>query len=513
MPKYLTCVLSAVVLMLSLPPRVGAGDLVQEITSNEILELAARGDTLWMVTARGLNFTLGHQTPLRWQGYRTDDFLYEQDKGVTHVGLAFGDGIALFPSAPDENGENGILAYDHTSGGVFSVKIPWNKEIFPDSFQDSISLYTRDIVWTPSGFWIAAEHAGIAQLPIASIRTGILSPSVAYPGIDSLYAFNKFSPKNLGAPFDTTILIERIAATFDTAGTERIYALSASRIHRFTLSTRQWDTLGTTITNSGHTIERFLEPFTHRTDSGDLVLSICLVKNKGATSPTLCRYDTTSSTWSVVKAGVVDMSYGHGDTIYTVAGDFVRALSPANPDQTLEINSEFNRRMLEADPSLQVPSVNDIAFEPTSAGSAYFWIATSDGLYFSRDALTDEADGAAFTRENRAPFLEEGLSTTYFYPTILAPYQPKGYFAYNLAESAEVTIAVFDWNMDHVKTIIRDEFRRKGSLRRDGRSTEKIEDFWDGTDRNGRPVAPGVYYYKISSTKGERAFGKIVVAK
>ena len=46
-----------------------------------------------------------------------------------------------------------------------------------------------------------------------------------------------------------------------------------------------------------------------------------------------------------------------------------------------------------------------------------------------------------------------------------------------------------------------------------GRSTVESEDNWDGTNARGRPVAPGVYYYKITTSTGERSFGKIVVAR
>jgi flagellar hook assembly protein FlgD len=68
--------------------------------------------------------------------------------------------------------------------------------------------------------------------------------------------------------------------------------------------------------------------------------------------------------------------------------------------------------------------------------------------------------------------------------------------------------------MDHVKTVISGKFRKAGSNGGPfGRSTVETEDFWDGKNENGKIVAPGVYYYKISTDSGERAFGKLVVAK
>jgi hypothetical protein len=68
--------------------------------------------------------------------------------------------------------------------------------------------------------------------------------------------------------------------------------------------------------------------------------------------------------------------------------------------------------------------------------------------------------------------------------------------------------------MDHVVRIINNAQRKAGIHVATGRSTVPAEDTWDGTENNkgGRMVAPGVYYYKISTKKGTRAFGKIIVA-
>jgi flagellar hook assembly protein FlgD len=84
-------------------------------------------------------------------------------------------------------------------------------------------------------------------------------------------------------------------------------------------------------------------------------------------------------------------------------------------------------------------------------------------------------------------------------------------FAYNLASDARVTIRVFDFNMDLVKTVVKNAPRKAGSNRSTARSTQP-QDVWDGTNEYGQTVAPGVYYFQIAASTGERAFGKIVVA-
>jgi flagellar hook assembly protein FlgD len=89
----------------------------------------------------------------------------------------------------------------------------------------------------------------------------------------------------------------------------------------------------------------------------------------------------------------------------------------------------------------------------------------------------------------------------------------KTVFAYNLSKASRVTIRVYDWNMDLVKTVIRNEQRPAGSESANGRSTDATTDSWDGTNAAGKRVAVGVYYYRITAQSVEHAFGKVIVAK
>jgi flagellar hook assembly protein FlgD len=84
-------------------------------------------------------------------------------------------------------------------------------------------------------------------------------------------------------------------------------------------------------------------------------------------------------------------------------------------------------------------------------------------------------------------------------------------FVYKLGKDSRVTIRVYDFNMQHVRTVIENAPRKAATAT--GRSTDSKSDVWDGTTSSGRVVAPGVYYYKITTSSGERSFGKIVVAK
>jgi hypothetical protein len=147
-------------------------------------------------------------------------------------------------------------------------------------------------------------------------------------------------------------------------------------------------------------------------------------------------------------------------------------------------------------------------------------VATSQGLYYSSEGLYDPEVKEPFVVARRSNRLESDLRETYAYPSIITMNDSwdrpvEAVFAYNLGEDDHVTIDVFDWNMDHVVRIVDDALRRAGSKRTRGRSTVEKEDRWDGTfdNRGSKPVAPGVYYYRITTRKGKRAFGKIIVAR
>jgi hypothetical protein len=94
-------------------------------------------------------------------------------------------------------------------------------------------------------------------------------------------------------------------------------------------------------------------------------------------------------------------------------------------------------------------------------------------------------------------------SATYSYPN---PFSPKSQFVrfrYTMGRaSATVTIEVFDFGMHRVKTLLRDA-PRSGAQERD--------EIWDGKDETGSLVPNGVYFYKVTVSGGDPAWGKVMV--
>jgi hypothetical protein len=94
-------------------------------------------------------------------------------------------------------------------------------------------------------------------------------------------------------------------------------------------------------------------------------------------------------------------------------------------------------------------------------------------------------------------------SATYSYPNPFSPKRESVRFHYNIGQpSGTVTIEVFDFGMNRVKTVMRDA-PRSGSLERD--------EVWDGRDERGSYVVNGVYFYRVTVSGADPAWGKVLV--
>ena len=94
-------------------------------------------------------------------------------------------------------------------------------------------------------------------------------------------------------------------------------------------------------------------------------------------------------------------------------------------------------------------------------------------------------------------------SATYSYPNPFSPKRESVRFHYNTGQSsATVTIEVFDFGMNRVKTVLRNA-PRSGVQERD--------EIWDGRDETGSFVPNGVYFYRVTVGGGDPAWGKVMI--
>jgi hypothetical protein len=183
---------------------------------------------------------------------------------------------------------------------------------------------------------------------------------------------------------------------------------------------------------------------------------------------------------------------------------------PADPIYAA-INSYNFRSKFEEAGDIATPKINDILFMPREEpGTGTLVIATATGLYVCKDANPAAGEYGGFVLIRHIREVKGGEA--YALPGIIRGGSDSRYnravFVYKLRKDGNVTISVYDYRMNLVKTVVRGEPRVSTAER----STVPARDFWDGTNRSGRRAAPGVYYFKITSTGGDRFFGKVILA-
>jgi hypothetical protein len=133
------------------------------------------------------------------------------------------------------------------------------------------------------------------------------------------------------------------------------------------------------------------------------------------------------------------------------------------------------------------------------------------GLFYRKPATGGAGD---WTNINSLKRLSGGLDEIITFPTLFTGATAGGepeyvHLGYRLKQDGRVTITVYNYAMEKVRTLVKDSPRKGGG----SRSENSIEDRWDGRDSSGRPVSVGVYYILIESDQGEKGWGKAIAGR
>lgn len=473
-----------------------------ELLSNDIYWLDGSGDTLWMVSSKGVNYTtsITDSPTVIWSGFR--DF---QAWPPT-----YGGGFTLIRTTEDYNFyKSGVpdklWIFNIADKSQRFVALPFSNPVHTGN--DTLLFQAADAIWFKDAFWIACMNGGLFTMQ-GQAQTGV----IFYPGRDKVvYNSNTFNEANFPTFHDSTYAIS--VAHDDSL----IWVTCLQKVWQFNPDDTTWTTIAPA---TGVTEYLDIEV---RMQADTAVAFVIASKNDKDT--TLFRYNNGTNQWSefsALKPLTVELSdENHVYMIYESQNNsnihlYLDTLANSSI-QTTPYRDEraFNTRVTDVIFSSFIP--NDIHFATYNQNKKIFAIATDQGLFYSTNAHADEEAGTPFKHQSRRVPLDKGLEKTYAIPGIINNYlrEIRTEFAYNLSEDDHVSIDIYDYNMDHVVCIVDEVPRKAGSSRTSGRSTIPSEDFWDGTVNNngGRIVAPGVYFYRIKTKKGSRAFGKIIVAR
>jgi photosystem II stability/assembly factor-like uncharacterized protein len=134
------------------------------------------------------------------------------------------------------------------------------------------------------------------------------------------------------------------------------------------------------------------------------------------------------------------------------------------------------------------------------ASNNFIWLGSTDGLVRLQETSNWQGTWKIF-------FVAQTLSSntdSYCYPNPFNPRQEALKIKYSTGGvDADVTIRVFDFSFNYVRTIIQNVQRN--------RDVDSPPDFWDGKDDDGSFVPNGVYFYRVDVDDKDPVYGKILV--
>jgi ligand-binding sensor domain-containing protein len=128
------------------------------------------------------------------------------------------------------------------------------------------------------------------------------------------------------------------------------------------------------------------------------------------------------------------------------------------------------------------------------------WLGSGDGLARLRETSFWQGEWKIYVAG--PPLASE--RQTYCYPNPYSPKLDQLRIKYSTGgKSAAVTIRIFDFGMNYIRTIIQNAPRNYSV-------ESQPADFWDGRDDNGNLLPNGIYLYRVDVDSEEPLFGKII---
>ncbi len=484
-----------------------------EIVSNDMYLLGGSADTLWILSSKGLNYTTSIiDSTIVWSGF----------KNINGFNILYANGNALV-FLQTNSYPNDIWRYNHQTNLYATISLAYNIDEFEKVQQvdNPTALLAVDATWFNNAFWVACMDGGLAKLdPSGEINT------IFYPGLDdSAFTFTSFIPGNLSIDsLNPPLKTKRIIAV--SSDDSLVWTVCEKALWSFNPNDTTWSQVNDSIIK----IQEYFNIETRVRNDTTTIYSFVSVINGINTDTCIYAYNNKKDQWNKFiddAEDIISIAVGAKNYVYLLdeEEEDIYLYKDSLPDIPLDphlpygqkidsingMSIDFKSRILNVDPSIHNLETFDISYS-INGSDTLFHVATNFGLFYSTSEHYDEINNINFKNASRKVPLASGLEKTYAVPGIINNEHPEAYFAYNLAKDDDVTIDIFDYNMDHVVKVVDNASRKAGKHRTSGRSTVLMYDRWDGTV-NGRPVPPGVYFYRIKTKKGKRAFGKIIVAK
>jgi hypothetical protein len=449
-------------------------------TSNGINDIKILEEDVWIAAGRGLSRTTDDgQT---WTQYTRADGMGRGGISALAVNQDMIWVATVFDTLTDlgENIAGGGLSYSTDRGESWH----WLPQPIDSSdvteylpVHTVVNNTTWDIALTDSAIWIASWAGGLRK----STNMGETWQVVTVDGLPFNVSNNNYIHMGFSIISDG----------------EALWAGSAGGVHKSTDGGRTWTTFSHQ--NQPHPISGNFVVAIGNQALGDR--NIIWAATNEAVDTTEYRAVSKSEdgglTWIVCLEGEFAHNFAFDDSVVYVATDNGLYKSVDFGETWAVFPQIYDHDTGE---SIYTSEVNSAGMGPNHT----LWVGTSDGLARTRDNGTTWKIFRTFLEPGKV-----GTPETYAYPNPFSPLRHNviggdGHvrFQYQTARTTTVSVRVYDFGMNLVKTVA------------DGKSRPLPGDYaevWDGKNEIGEMVANGVYFYQITLSGGKTLWGKVMV--
>lgn len=482
------------------------------IKSNTILNILARGDSVFLATNKGLSFSFNGG--LSWNNtYRTNEFGSE---GINAIDFHNGEIWATTAHNVTIEGES----LPEGSGIRLSTDMGNTWQVIGQSVDDSgdssmiygvnmlrvlpvtvaINNISYDMAVTDNAVWTANFAGGLRKTSDKGVtwQRVVLPPDyLDYITPDSVYSF---SLQPVSGGFGNESYLNHRVFSIAAVDKDTLYVGTAGGINKTTDGGKSWTKFNHT--NQENPISgNFIVALDYNSFDG----SIWAATWKAEGSDEF--YAVSSSkdggkTWQTYLAGIrahgfafMNKTNPNSTQVIAATDDGLFLSSPDFKEWTVPVS------IYDEDKKFQVLDMQFYSAGVPAVNSDKIWAGSSgDGL------AEFTQTGSGWKGNWKSLFVSEPVKSkddAYAFPNPFAPDEESVRIKYLIPSAgSKVTIRILDFGMNLVRTVIQNSSKSG--------STEQI-DYWDGKDESGKVVPNGVYFFRIDTDEGDPQFGKVIV--
>jgi len=497
--------------------------------SNSISDIVTIGDTIWLGTSRGVS--LSTDGGENW----TNFFGSNAFSTESIAAIAFDKYTGNFWASTAHSIERDNQSLPEGSGLRFTSDggTTWHSISQPlDDPNDSTIIYgindginlpkvralpvtvaiqnlIYDIAFTPNTIWISTFAGGLRKARVDSLITNpnyrferVLLPS---DGINQITLNDtiRFPLLPVSGSFGTGSLNHRVFSVIST-NDSTLYVGTAGGINKSTDGGISW--------------QKFNHLNQDNPISGNFIVALAYNDYDNTAWAATWKAEGESEFYAVSSSensGESWSTFLQEEKVHNFGFKFNNVIAPSDNGafRTTNKGASWILPTSIIDSETKIPLSTNIFYSAASQNN-FIWVGSADGL-----ARINETSGLPWVGDWKVYFASQSLASsdeTYAYPNPFSPKLDRLKIKYSTGgKDASVTIRVFDFGMNLVKTVIQNVQRGFPIHTIDGSSSAEngVIDFWDGKDDAGNTVSNGVYFYRVEIDDKEPVYGKILVVQ